>query len=198
MHSLSRLSICTYISVKSHGWIGHLIRSVNSDVTGPLWHHEQVVSYLVWNQSISDTMRLSYTTGCTRQGYQLSFYCEEFSVLMYFESYKFDLGQVLLASPRCYVWPCDNRTCQCQPGMNIRRDALCRTSASSGGKTHDALRRLSSQLYGESNVKLDCNCTGVWWCQILVYVRLTSSHTHTHACAHSMRVNNNATNCYSF
>ena len=48
-------------------WLGHLIGSVNCDVTGPLWRHQKAVSCLGWDKSISDTRRLSRTPRCTRQ-----------------------------------------------------------------------------------------------------------------------------------
>ena len=40
--------------------MGHLIKSVDWDVTGPLWR-QKAVSYLGWDKSISDTRRLPRT-----------------------------------------------------------------------------------------------------------------------------------------
>ena len=65
--SLLCVFICSKISINSNGWLGHLIGSVNCDVTGPLWRHQKAVSCLGWDKSISDTRRLSHTPGCTRQ-----------------------------------------------------------------------------------------------------------------------------------
>ena len=48
-------------------YIGHLIGSVNCDVTGPLWRNQKAVSCLGWHKSISDTRHLSHTPECTRQ-----------------------------------------------------------------------------------------------------------------------------------
>ena len=57
---LLRVFICTQISIKFDAKISHLIRSVNCDVTCPLWRHKIVVSCLVWDQSIPDTRSLSH------------------------------------------------------------------------------------------------------------------------------------------
>ena len=65
--SLLCVFICSKISINSNGWLGHLIGSVNCDVTGPLWRHQKAVSCLGWDKSISDTRRSSRTPGCTRQ-----------------------------------------------------------------------------------------------------------------------------------
>ena len=65
--SLLCVFICSKISINSNGWLGHLIGSVNCDVTGPLWRHQKAVSCLGWDKSISDTRRLSRTPRCTRQ-----------------------------------------------------------------------------------------------------------------------------------
>ena len=67
MDSLSNTSICPYISIKWWGWIDPLIGSVKCDVTGPLRHHQNAVSCLVWEQSISDTLRSFRTLGSMRQ-----------------------------------------------------------------------------------------------------------------------------------
>ena len=68
--SLLCVFICSKISINCNGWLGHLIGSVNCDVTGPLWRHQKAVSCLGWDKSISDTLRLSRIPGCTRQLYQ--------------------------------------------------------------------------------------------------------------------------------
>ena len=65
--SLLCVFICSKISINSIGWLGHLIGSLNCDVTGPLWRHQNAVSCLGWDKSISDTRRLSRTPRCTRQ-----------------------------------------------------------------------------------------------------------------------------------
>ena len=51
--SLLCVFICSKISINSNGWLGHLIGSVNCDVTGPLWRHQKAVSCLCWDKSIS-------------------------------------------------------------------------------------------------------------------------------------------------
>ena len=47
--SLLCLFICTWIPINSNGWLGHLIGSVNCDVTGPLLCHQKAVSCLGWD-----------------------------------------------------------------------------------------------------------------------------------------------------
>ena len=65
--SLLCVFICSKISINSNGWLGHLIGSVNCNVTGPLWRHQNAVSCIGMDKSISDTRRLCRTPGCTRQ-----------------------------------------------------------------------------------------------------------------------------------
>ena len=40
MDSLPYISRWEYIFIKPNEWIGHLIKSINCDVTGHLWRHE--------------------------------------------------------------------------------------------------------------------------------------------------------------
>ena len=61
--------VCTQSPMNSNGWLGHLIGSVDCDVTVPLWRHQDAVSCLGWDKSISDSRGLSSKPRCTRHEY---------------------------------------------------------------------------------------------------------------------------------
>ena len=63
--------------IKRNRWIGQLIRSVDCEVTGPLWRHQKAVSCLGLDKSISDarvfeaTRSTPWRCGCYFERYEI-------------------------------------------------------------------------------------------------------------------------------
>ena len=100
--------VCVYMHINpdlnSNRWLGHIIWSVNCDVTGPLWHQQKAVPCLGWDESISNTRRLSRTTGCARRSHGLTTVLSLAWESPYLGKTVFVLrrGPALVQQDRCY------------------------------------------------------------------------------------------------
>ena len=81
MESLSRVSTCTSSTIKCNRQMGHLIRLVNCDVTGPLWHHKKICAMpRLGSVNFRHLEPVSHTRIMVQNKWVLVFHKEEFQI----------------------------------------------------------------------------------------------------------------------